>query len=92
MQPKTKYTYENAGFSSFLLRSLKSNPGAQTVRGGISMGSGDAIQFDRQAIGGSMADAVKMGRLVFDGLNGRIKVLDKTQTTETGWMGDLTNN
>lgn len=90
MKPRDKYTYEDAGFNTFLLRSMKSNPGAQTVRGGISMGTGKTIAFDRQAVAGSMGDQYSMGRLVFDGLAGRIKVLDKTKTIETGWMGDLT--
>lgn len=92
MQPmSSRYTYENAGFNSFLLRSLKSNPGAQTVRGGISMGSGKAIAFDRIAIAGAIGDMLKLGRLILDGPAGRIRVQDKTGTIETGWIGDLTD-
>lgn len=91
MQQSNKYTYENAGFNSFILRSLKSNPGAQTLAGGISTGSGPAINFDLQSVAGALGDVLKLGRLKFDGRKGRIIVSDKTQTTETGWVGDLTD-
>lgn len=90
MQPNNRYTYENAGFNAFLLRSRKSNPGAQTVRGGVSMGTGKAVAFDRQQIEGMLGDKLKIGRLVLDGRAGRLITLDKSETTEVGWVGDLT--
>lgn len=91
MRPNDRYTYENAGFNSFMLRSMKSNAGAQTVRGGISVGSGKAIAFDRQQVSGALGDKVAIGRLVLDGVKGRVVVLDRAKITETGWVGDLTD-
>lgn len=93
MRPSDRYTYENAGFNAFMLRSMKSNPGAQTVRGGISMGTrqGGPMAFDRQAIEGMFGDKVKIGRLILDGVAGRLITLDSTESVEIGWVGDLTN-
>ena len=87
-----RYTYENAGFNAFMLRSLKSNAGAQTVRGGISMGSnrGGPMAFDRQSVEGMLGDKLKIGRLILDGRAGRLITLDQTETVEIGWVGDLT--
>ncbi len=90
MRPQDRYTYENAGFNAFMLRSMKSNPGAQTVRGGISRGNGGNLAFDRQQVEGMLGDKLKVGRLVLDGRAGRMAVLDETETIETGWVGDLT--
>ncbi len=89
MQPKDRYTYENAGFSAFMLRSRKSNPGAQTVRGGISQGSGKPIAFDRLQIQGALGDKVTIGRLILAGDLGRIIVMDRAKLNEVGWVGDL---
>lgn len=90
MRPQDRYTYQNAGFNAFMLRSMKSNPGAQTVAGGISSGNGGAFAFDRQQIEGMLGDKLKVGRLVLDGQKGRLIVLDTAETTENGWVGDLT--
>lgn len=91
MRPGDRYTYENAGFSSFLLRSKKSNAGAQTVHGGISTGSGKPMAFDRQQLAGAIGDVLPVGkRLLLDGRSGRIIVLDSSGSTEIGWVGDLT--
>lgn len=92
MRPNSRYTYENAGFNTFMLRSMKSNPGAQTVRGGISVGSGKPMSFDRQALAGAIGDKLAIGqRLILDGNAGRVIVLDATGSTEIGWLGDLTS-
>ena len=91
MRPQDRYTYENAGFSNFLIRSLKSNPGAQTLAGGISRGNAGAFAFDRNQIEGMLGDKLKIGRIVLDGQKGRMIVLDEAETTENGWVGDLTD-
>jgi hypothetical protein len=90
----SKYTYEDAGFNAFMLRSLKSNPGAQNVMGGISsgVGSGGSIAFDRQSVEGMLGDKLTIGRIILDGVAGRMIVLDTARTTETGWVGDLTDS
>lgn len=90
MRPQDRYTYQNAGFNAFMLRSMKSNPGAQTVRGGISSGNGGNLAFDRTQIEGMLGDKLKVGRIVLDGQKGRMIVLDEAETTENGWVGDLT--
>lgn len=89
MQQEDRYTYENAGFSGFMLRSLKSNPGAQTLRGSVSMGTPNGFAFDRKMVDGQLGDIVQVGRLILDGVAGRMRVLDEARTTETGWVGDL---
>lgn len=89
MQPSSRYTYQNAGFNGFMMRSLKSNAGAQTLRGGMTIPSA-AIDFDRQQIAGAIGDQLKLGRLNLAGNLGRIIVMDETNTIEVGWMGDLT--
>lgn len=89
MSASNRYTYENAGFNAFMLRSLKSNPGAQTLAGGISTGSGTPMAFDRQQISGMLGDKLQIGRLVLDGQKGRVITLDETRTVEVGWNGDL---
>lgn len=89
MRPQDRYTYQQAGFNAFMLRSMKSNPGAQTVAGGVSSGNGGRFAFDRQQIEGALGDKLKIGRLVLDGQKGRLIVLDEAETTENGWVGDL---
>ena len=91
MRPQDRYTYQNAGFNAFMLRSLKSNPGAQTVAGGVSRGNGGSLAFDRTQIEGMLGDKLQVGRIVLDGQLGRLIVLDEARTTETGWVGDLTS-
>lgn len=91
MPPQDRYTYQHAGFNSFMLRSLKSNPAATTARTGIAAGPGKPIAFDRQAVAGAIGDKLKLGRLILDGPAGRIVFLDKSGTVETGWAGDLTD-
>lgn len=91
MQPKDKYTYKDAGFNGFMLRSMKSNPLAQTIRGGVSAGTGKPMAFDRMQLAGGMGDSFRLGRLLFNGSAGRIVVLDENGTNEVGWIGDLTD-
>lgn len=89
MRPQDRYTYENAGFNGFMLRSQKSNPDAQNLRSGISKGA-NTINFDMQQIAGAMGDNLSIGRLKLQGRKGRMAVTDETDTTEVGWVGDLT--
>lgn len=88
MRPNDKYTYENAGFNGFMLRSLKSNPGAVNVQGGISTGSGKPVNVDLQSMFGSLGNKITMGRLILDGVNGRVIPLDENGE-ETGWIGNI---
>ena len=88
MRPSDRYTYEQAGFNAFLLRSMKSNPGARTLASGVSQGSSN-IAFDRLQAEGMLGDKIQVGRLVLDGVSGRMIVLDETRAVESGWVGDL---
>ena len=88
MRPGDRYTYEQAGFNAFMLRSLKSNPGARTLAGGVSRGSSN-LAFDRLQAEGMLGDKIQVGRLVLDGLAGRVVVLDEARVVESGWIGDL---
>lgn len=90
MRPQDRYTYANAGINGFMLRSRKSNAGAVTVRDGVSSEKTPTMAFDRLAVEGALGDKLKIGRLVMDGRAGRMIVLDETETTENGWVGDLT--
>lgn len=89
MQPQdNKYTYADAGFNGFLLRSRKSNPMANNVSDSISTGTGSPISFDRIQAQGALGGKLTLGRLVLDGIAGRIVTQDQTGT-DTGWIGDL---
>lgn len=89
MRPSDRYTYENAGFNGFLNRSMKANPSAQTVAGGISRGS-KTINFDFQQMVGALGDIIKIGSLKLDGQKGRISN-ENAEGADTWWLGDLTN-
>lgn len=86
MRPSDRYTYENAGFNNFLLRSLKSNPSARTVKAGVSPGAGGNIAFDRMHIGGSIGDTVTFGRIAVDGAHGNLLFHDE-RGTEAAILG-----
>lgn len=89
MQPSNRYTYQNAGFNAFMTRSLKSNPGAQTLAGQPSTGSPGAINFDMLQSSGAITDNLRIGaKLEMQGNNGRVVVKDDAGN-EVGWIGDL---
>lgn len=86
--PSNRYTYQNAGFNRFLNRSLKSNPTANSVSDGIAIGSGTAVNLDRQQIGGNLGNILVVGKLTLDGIKGRILVHNDGDQ-EVGWIGNL---
>jgi hypothetical protein len=87
--PGRRYTYENAGFNGFMTRSLKSNPGAQTLAGNPSGGARAAINFDMLQSSGAITDSMRIGsKLELQGNNGRLVVKDDSGN-EVGWVGDL---
>lgn len=88
MQPQDRYTYQNAGFNGFMARSLKSNAGANSVADGIATGSGKAMNFDLQQAFGSLGNKIQIGRIILDGVNGRVIAQDET-ATDTAWFGNL---
>lgn len=86
MQPK--YDYTQAGFNGFLSRSKKANPLAMSLGDGASQGSGGTINLDRQQIGGSLGNILPLGRIILDGVTGRIRIQDEHQV-DTTWLGNL---
>lgn len=91
MRPSDRYTYADAGFNGFMSRSVKSNPMAVNLRGGMSSGTGRSIQFDRQQVGGTFMDKVRIGpRMILDGVRARVIILDESGIDEVAWFGDLT--
>lgn len=89
MQPNNRYTYAQAGFNAFMTRSLKSNPGAQTLMGRPSTGSPGTINFDMLNSSGAITDNLRIGaKLEAQGNLGRIAVKDD-HGNEVGWIGDL---
>ena len=88
-QQNPRYTYEDAGFNGFLSRSLKANPLAQTVNQGIALGSGTPLNVDMQQLFGALGNKVKIGRIMLNGIDGRIEMSDENGV-DTSWYGDLT--
>lgn len=84
----SKYTYIDAGFNSFLSRSVSSNPFAQTLSDTPSTSSGTTINFDRQQVAAALGNILSIGTITLDGTTGRISVFDDNQT-EIGRIGDL---
>lgn len=83
------FTYEDAGFNPFLVRSLKSNPGAQTLAARPSNAASATINFDMLQSSGAVTDNIRVGaRLELQGNLGRLAVKD-SQGNEVGWVGDL---
>lgn len=87
MPQNDKYTYENAGFNGLMSRSLKSNAFATGVQS-ASASSGTTLNLDRQQIASSLGNSLTLGRIVLDGVNGRVKIIDENGV-ETAWFGNL---
>lgn len=85
---QNRYTYADAGFNGFMLRSMKSNPAANTLNAGISVGSGKAVNFDLQAVSGQVSDEMRVGRINLNGPKGRMEIQNEGGV-DTGWFGDL---
>lgn len=88
MRPGDRYTYVNAGFNGFMNRSLKANPAATSLRGGISSGPGRPINLDLQQMVGALGDKLTIGKLVLNGKDGNIEIHDDNDTV-VGLIGNL---
>lgn len=89
MNRKPRYTYQDAGFNGFLSRSLKSNPIANNVSQGIATGSGKPVNVDLQAMFGALGNIIDLGKLVLDGVEGKIRVREEAGGEDTGWIGNI---
>lgn len=88
MQPNSRYTYRDAGFNSFLLRSLKSNRSATSLSEGISIGSTN-ISFDKLQVEGSLGDKFDVGTILIDGRRGRIDMRTSDLSDTLIRLGEL---
>ena len=83
------YSYLEAGFNKFFDRSLNSNVQVNNLRQMSSTAGSRTINFDTYSTSGSLGDKIQVGGIVIDGTNRRIVIKDETNTTDTGWIGNL---
>lgn len=83
------YTYLEAGFNKFFDRSLNSNVNVNSLRQMSTTAGSRMINFDTYTTSGSLGDKIQVNRVIIDGANGRIVIRDETNTTDTGWIGNL---
>lgn len=88
-QTSNPYSYLEAGFNKFFDRSLNSNVRVNNLRQMSSTAGSRTINFDTYATSGSLGDKIQVGGIVIDGTNRRIVIKDETNTTDTGWIGNL---
>lgn len=67
------YTYENAGYDSFLSRSVDDNPQVNLDSQGPTS---TAFRYDSGQSSGSVGDKISIGSVVIDGTKGRISIYD----------------
>jgi len=69
------YDLTDAGFDSFLSRSIDQTP---QLNLDSPQPSNNAVAFDRTQITGALGDTLRIGRIYFDGSNGTIIMNDGT--------------
>ena len=85
------YTYVEAGFNSFLRRTLSSDQSAGTLRD-MARGSTNpsAINFDNMQVSGALGDTIEVGRILIDGSTGNGRIDGRDENTQAVWrLGDL---
>jgi hypothetical protein len=88
VNPSSRYSYQDAGFNSFMSRSRKSNPLAMTLSDSASSSSGTTLNLDRQQTNGPLGNNLTLGSIVLNGVDGRISVMD-ANGNEVVRIGDL---
>lgn len=85
-----RYSYEDAGYNGFMRRTINSNPTENSLKGvGVGRrGQPRTLDFDSLQTGGSIGDKFTAGRVVVDGSNGAIKILD-TEGNEVIRLGQM---
>lgn len=81
------YTYEDAGFNNFLLRSIDSGSPTTLQQAENSRPRRD-INFDQSGISGALGDRIAIGSVTIDGVNGRITITDEN-AAEVVRIGNL---
>lgn len=87
----TPYSYQEAGFNAFFMRSIASNPAAVALntQQPPTTGQPNTINYDNTQAAGAMGDTFMVGQHVrIDGSSGRISTLDDGGN-ETSRLGDL---
>jgi hypothetical protein len=71
------YSYEQAGFDSFLNRSID-NQGLANLddTSGGNVAANRTLNFDQAQVGGSLGDKLTIGNITLDGVEGQIQVSD----------------
>ena len=85
------YTYMEAGFNSFLRRTLSSDQSSGTLRD-MARGSSrpSAINFDNMQVSGALGDTIEVGKILIDGSTGNGRIDGRDDNTQTVWrLGDL---
>lgn len=88
-QTSNPYSYLEAGFNKFFDRSLNSNVNVNSLQQLSTTSGSNNINFDNFSTSGSLGDKIQVGGIVIDGTNRRIVIKDETNTTDTGWIGNL---
>ncbi len=69
----TDYSYNDAGFDGFLSRSIDDNPQVNLDSRGPQS---TQMPFDRAQVSGLLGDTLRIGKVHFDGVKGRISIFD----------------
>lgn len=80
-----EYSYTDAGFDSFLSRSIDNTPRVNLDSQGLVS---TAIRYDSAQVSGMLGDTLTIGKIRLDGATGRISVVDENEV-ETVRIGDL---
>lgn len=79
------YDYTDSGFDAFLSRSIDSVSQVNLESTGPTS---TAKAYDRGQSSGSIGDKIRVGRIVIDGLTGRISIFDENNN-EVSRLGKL---
>lgn len=82
-QSKTEYNYQSAGFNKFLSRSIDDlNNSNDTLESQTPMPNRE-IAFDQNQVSGPLGNTMKVGKILIDGITGRISGFD--DNGNEGW-------
>lgn len=90
MPQNDRISYETLGFNRFMVKSLTSNPLATNASNANA--SANTIALDRTSIEGALGDKFTIGRLILNGVDGRIELMNEDMSECEGWIGDLSNS
>ena len=83
------YSYVDAGFSTFLTRSIDDT--AAVTLGDMStqaLSTNREINYDQSQTTGSLGSSTRIGNIDLDGVKGRITIFDENNR-EVVWIGNI---